>query len=135
MKMRLRSIVPALFLLLIVGEQSFLFLVGNRLSEHQDAVFRAYIDALGEPADGQGIVGAEAFECKWAPVALIYRFKMCVRWCRSDSDEGCFILRVQHPAGFLTLIPRDYPDRIVFDGVNILMFDRSGRTLTDFRDK
>ena len=109
--------------LLIAAEQSFLHFYLDNAAIHDEAAFDAYLQSL--KTIPPTLKRTYPWGCHYAGIALIYTFKMCV----GDGSLGDpvqsrrYYLEVQKPAGYLTLVPWNDPDRIVYDGASVHNLD------------
>ena len=109
--------------LLIAAEQSFLHFYLDNAAIHDEAAFDAYLQSL--KTIPPTLKRTYPWGCHYARIALIYTFKMCV----GDGSLGDLVqsrgyyLEVQKPAGYLTLVPWNDPDRIVYDGASVHNLD------------
>lgn len=107
----------AVFLMVIV-EQSLLQIAGAIIKEDNDRIM-VFIDEISKDA---GEIPAEP-TCRTYRIFGIYSYKMCLE---TETRNGARPVRVQFPAGFLTLIPRMYPDRYIFDGRHVAVLNADG---------
>ena len=109
--------------LLIAAEQSFLHFYLDDAAIHDEAAFETYLSSLRNtpPTPKRSY----PWDCQFARIALIYTFKMCVEDGNAFEPVGPrrYGLRIQKPAGFLTLVPWNYEDRIVFYGAFVHSLD------------
>jgi hypothetical protein len=98
----------------------------NYLVVRQNDVFLEYINSLGPRTRGfSPIYGSRpAYDCAIKPFAKIYSYKLCAydSWPGADSPEGLMVLVVIKPAGYFTLIPWNYRDRMIIDRELIFTF-------------
>lgn len=110
------ALIALLFVFVI--EQSLLQIAGIIIKKDNERI-RVFIDDISEGAGG---ILAEP-SCRTYGIFGIYSYKMCLE---SEARNGARPVRVQFPAGFLTLIPRDYPDRYIFDGRHVATLNADG---------
>lgn len=117
---------------LIGAEQAFLHFYLDPLSERDDRAIFAYIKSI----DPQKLEEAyRPWPCKKVEVAIIYDYQICIFYdlARTDDDPPVYRISVIRPAGYITLIPWNYPDRAIFDGADIFTVDSNLRILSDKR--
>lgn len=114
----------AVLLVAVFFEQVILFLAGRSIASDQTLVPRFVADL--KRSEG-GVTDA----CRRYDTFVFYSFRMC-----ADRVPGrdYYHVRVEFPAGYLTLIPRDYTDRILFDGKTLAFVSSAGFILEDLTD-
>lgn len=105
----------------VIIEQTTLFLAGRSITSDQALVSKFVADV----EHGEGSV---TNACRRYGTVLFYSFRMCAG---EIPGRGYYDIRVEYPAGYLTLIPRDHPDRILFDGRSIALVSSDGIILED----
>lgn len=105
------------------------------LSYRQDNIFLNYIKSIRFDRNNPPSAGSHVGECEYGDVFVIYRYKMCIYG--NGKIDGTnfpqFSLILQPPSGYISLLSRDYSDRIIFDGKKIYDFDGDGNVISDFR--
>ena len=121
-------------------EQTILENYVTPAAERQDTVFKEYINSLSSPTlfypgDPQQPPGFLAYKCVKKPVAVIYYYRLCVSYWPFDhlGDSKLYELALQPPSGYLSLIPQEEPNEILWGGHWIYEFDESKKILADLR--
>ncbi|ETX12762.1 hypothetical protein OCH239_17270 [Roseivivax halodurans JCM 10272] len=110
-----RNLAIVLFAAIIV-EQIVLYLVGRSLASDREIATQFVTDVT---ASGNMVTQT----CRQYETALIYSYHVCAR---SIPGRDYLEIRLTLPAGYLTLIPRDYADRALFDGRLLGFVDEIG---------
>lgn len=100
----------------IILEQSVLFVIGRSLTSNPTTTSRFVADLTAGDGTMRQI-------CLRYDVALIYYYGVCAN---QIPGREYYEVRLAFPAGYLTLIPRDYPDRSMFDGRTLAFVDDAG---------
>jgi hypothetical protein len=114
-------------LLAMIFENYVILNIVNYYLVRQEALFLDYIRSLGPPPPNFSPVGnllRPAYPCELRRYAKIYTYKLCVYDAGSSANEPerLMLLVVIKPAAYLTLVPWNYPDRMIFDGERIFTF-------------
>ena len=73
--------------------------------------------------------------CRTYGVAVVYSYQLCAYTILADARTGKrrFLLRMSPPAAFLSYVPPDAADRMIWDGEDVLWFDEDGQILSRAR--
>ena len=112
--------------LLIAIEQSFLHFWLDKAVQQRREEHMAFLEKVKSRPGG--LESIKRKYCEKRRVALIYSYKLCIYRGSPDPESGRpgFTVRIQKPSGYLTLVPWDYPDRILFDGVSLYGVNADG---------
>lgn len=109
----------------VVIEQQFILRGIDKLSVRQQEVYLDYIAKLGPPLRpyNDDHVGVLAYKCVPRRIGFIYTYKLCVKTARRQQNgKPQYSLLVIKPAGYLTLVPWNSGDRILWNSVYVFLF-------------
>ena len=70
--------------------------------------------------------------CRTYGLAVVYSYELCAYTILTDARTGKrrFLLRMSRPAAYLSHVPRDAADRMIWDGEDVLWFDEDGEIVS-----